>query len=167
MLASLKPSFRTGLYIGLVVAVGLGLYLFQLWEAGHQVRLHSEHLLRALEKKQWSKVENFLDPAYADQWEHDRATVVTRLRQVLPYARNLRIHAREVIVRAAEGEGDWRARVTLEAEPNEVSTFIQQRVNTLDAPFELRWRRVSKKPWDWKLVRVTNPALRLPNEPGF
>lgn len=161
MLTLVRPSFRTGLFVGLVAAIALGLYLFQLWDAGNQVRLHSEHLLSALEKKQWSAVKKFLDPTYADQWGHDRALVVSRLQQVLPYAQNLHIQTRETIVRAADGEGDWRARITLEADPNEISAFILSRVNPLSEPFTLTWRHVSGKPWDWKLVRVTNPALEL------
>ncbi|HEY1583637.1 MAG TPA: hypothetical protein VGF73_11125 [Chthoniobacterales bacterium] len=35
-------------------------------------------------------------------------------------------------------------------------------VNSLTTPFELRWRRESWKPWDWKLVEVRNPGLELP-----
>ncbi len=159
----MKSTFRTGFYAGLVVAIGLGSYLFLLWEANNQVHLHSAHLLTALEKNEWSDVTEFLDPSYSDQWGHDRATVLTRLRQVLPYARHLRLQAQEVVVSAANGEGKWSAKVTLEADPNEVSTFLQERVNTLGEPFALQWRRVSWKPWDWKLVRVTNPALEIPD----
>lgn len=162
-----RPSFRTGFYLGLVVAVAWGLYLFQLWDAGNQVRLHSEHLLVALEKKDWSAVQEFLGPSYVDQWGHDRATVVSRLRQVLPYAKNLRIRAREVISHAADGEGEWRARITLEADPNEVSALILARINPLQEPFTLTWRRASGKPWDWKLVRAANPALQLSDAAGF
>jgi len=160
---SLKSTFRPGFYAGLLLAVGLGLYLLQLWDAGNQVRLHSTHLLTALEKDKWSDVTDFLDPSYSDQWGHDRATVLARLQQVLPYARNLRLRAQEVVVSAASGEGKWIAHITLEADPNEVSTFLQERVNTLGEPFALQWRRVSWKPWDWKLVRVTNPALEIPD----
>jgi len=35
---------------------------------------------------------------------------------------------------------------------------------SLGAPFELQWRRISGKPWDWKLIRVSNPELQLPSE---
>ncbi len=161
MLTFMRTSFRTGLLAGLIGAIVLGLYLFQLWDAENQVRLHSEHLLVALEKKQWTAVNEFLDPTYEDQWGHDRALVVSRLQQILPYARNLHIRPREVIAQGADGSGTWRARITLEADPNEVSAFILSRVNPLAEPFTLTWRHASRKPWDWKLVRVINPALEL------
>ncbi len=167
MFSSWRFSFRTGLTVGTLAGIAVGLYLFQLWDAEKQVRLHSEHLLLALEEKQWSALNAFLDPTYADQWGHDRATVITRLQQVLPYARHLRIHTREVISHAAGENGEWRARITLEAEPNEVSAIILSRINPLAEPFTLTWRRASGKPWDWKLVRAANPALELPSAGAF
>jgi hypothetical protein len=43
---------------------------------------------------------------------------------------------------------------------------IKHRVNSLSAPFQLQWRRQSSKPWDWKLVRVSNRELKIDSE-GF
>ncbi len=120
-MSALNPSFRNGLYGRLLIAFCLGLYLFQLWEPAKQVRLHSEHLLGALEKKDWSRVGDFVDASYADQWGHDRAELLTRLRQVLPYARNLHLVAREAIAQGEDGRGRWHARLTVEADPNEIS----------------------------------------------
>ena len=158
----LRVSFRTGFCLGLLLAAVIGLYLYWLWEPQHQVRLHSAHLIEALEDNDWAETGEFLDTSYADQWGHDRGLLLTRLRQVLTYARHLRI---ETIgtprVDASSAEAVWAARITIEADPNEVSTFIKERINPLEEPFELRWRHQSGKPWDWKLVRVTNPSLEL------
>ena len=107
------------------------------------------------------KSATFLDPSYTDQWGHDRNTLLARLRQVLPYARHLRLHPEQVRIVAARDAGEWRARITLEADPNEVSTIIRERVNSLEEPFTLQWSQVSWKPWDWRLVRVTNPGLDI------
>ncbi len=157
------PTFRAGLYGGLLVAVVLGLYLFQLWDTEQQIRLHTAHLMTALEKNNWSAVGEFLDPSYSDQWGHDRAMLLERLQQVLPYARHLHLRTETPVIHAANGEGEWSARVTVEADPNEVSAMIQERVNPLQEPFNLKWRHASWKPWDWKLISVTNPALDLPD----
>ena len=156
-----KSTFRVGFVAGLLSALALGVYLFLLWSAANQVELHTTHLLTALEKNDWSEVGEFLDPSYADQWGHDRETLLTRLRQVLPYARHLRLHPAEVRIVATGNEGEWRGRVNLEADPNELSTIIRERINSLEEPFTLQWRQVSWKPWDWRLVRVTNPALEI------
>ena len=41
---------------------------------------------------------------------------------------------------------------------------VIERVNRLTKPFELHWRHESWRPWDWKLVQVSNPALELRDE---
>jgi hypothetical protein len=45
---------------GLLVALLLGLWLAQLWSAEMQVRLHSEHLLRQIEKRNWTAAGEFV-----------------------------------------------------------------------------------------------------------
>jgi len=156
-----NDNFRHGFYAGLLVAAVLGIYLFQLWQPERQVTLHSANLIEALEENDWSDLADFIADNYEDRWGHDRAVVLLRLREVLSYAPNLQIEAIGVAARADDQEGTWSARIQVEADPNEVTALIKGRVNPLDAPFELQWRRQSWKPWDWKLVRVDNPALEL------
>jgi len=40
--------------------------------------------------------------------------------------------------------------------------LLNERINKLPAPFELEWHHLSRKPWDWKLVRVSNSAFQIP-----
>jgi hypothetical protein len=155
-------TFRAGFIAGAVVAVIAGAWCFLLWQPEQQVALHSEHLMRAIEAKGWSRVEQALAVDYEDQWGQDRATALSRLRQVLSYSRNTRVEVSGAVIRVAEREGSWRARITFTAEPNEITDLIRTRVNALEEPFELGWRRQSWKPWDWKLVRVGNPGLEIP-----
>ena len=56
----------------------------------------------------------------------------------------------------------WIAKITVEGAEGEVMAEVKERVNSLATPFELEWRRVSAKPWDWKLTRVSNPDLQIP-----
>ena len=163
----IRPAFRNGFYAGALAAVIAGIFLFQLWQSDRQVHLHSVHLAAALEEKDWGDAAEFLAPDYADQWGHDREMVLVRLQQVLHYAQNLRIDAQQTITRAGDGEGTWNARIRIKADDNEIATIVKQRVNALEEPFELRWRQQSWKPWDWKLVRVSNSALELPTGGGF
>jgi len=159
----IRPAFSNGFYAGALAALILGIYLFQLWQPERQVHLHSTHLATALEENDWAEVASFLAADYHDQWGHDRATVLTNLRQVLHYARNLRIEAQRTITIANGREGSWSSRIAIAANDNEVAAMIKARINVLEEPFELSWRRESWKPWDWKLVRVSNPALELPS----
>jgi hypothetical protein len=74
---------------------------------------------------------------------------------------NARIDAGDPQVRTENLKGYWTARITINGSAGEFAAAIQQRVNSLTAPFELEWRRQSSKPWDWKLVSVRNPALEI------
>ena len=159
----LRMSFRNGFIAGALLALGIGAWLFLLWQPEHQVALHSEHLMRAIEAKKWSRIEAAVAVYYQDQWRHDRALALARLRQVLSFSRNPRLAVSGPAVRVTERDGYWRAHIRFEADPNEVTDLIRSRVNALDQPFELHWRRQSWKPWDWKLASVSNPALEVPN----
>src|SRR5438552_2667719 len=86
-------SFRKGFYAGLVLAAALAIWLWQLWQPAHQVELHSEHLIAAVQSKNWSAVGDFLDEAYRDQWNQDRSIVLSRLREVFRFAQHLHIQA--------------------------------------------------------------------------
>jgi len=50
----------------------------------------------------------------------------------------------------------------IDGDRSEMMELLKERVNSLATPFELEWRQVSAKPWDWKLVRVSNSALEIP-----
>ena len=155
-------SFRNGFCAGIVLALIIGGWLFWLWQPEHQVRLHNEHLLAAVEAKDWSKLGELVDASYQDQWGNDRSLLLTRLREILSYARHLRIDALGVGVRRADHAAECSARITIGADTNELTTFIKDRVNPLESPFVFKWRHGSSKPWDWKLTRVSNEALELP-----
>ena len=158
-------AFRNGVYLAATGAVALGPFLLWLWQPERQVEKHSAHLLNAIEHKDWTKVATFVGEDYRDQWNHDRATVLERIREVFRYARGAGISAIAPAVRIEDRRGDWKARITITGDDqNEVVVAIKARVNGLQTPFELEWRRVSGKPWDWQLVAVRNPELVVPSE---
>jgi len=154
-------SFRTGFYAGLVVAVIWGIYLARLWQGQRQVELHSVHLLAAIEKHDWKAAGEFVGGDYRDQWGNDRALLLERLREVFRALPNARIESKDVSVQTSNGRGSWTARITVKS-TGEFADFIQNRVNSLESPFEFEWKRGATWPWDWKLVAVRNPALEIP-----
>lgn len=151
-------SFRFAFWSALLLALFLGVFLLQLWQPNRQVRLHSEHLLRAFENKDWKRVEQFVAADYHDQWNNDRERLLERSNEVLRYLRNVHFVASEVSTQ----NGHWQARITVHGNANELMSEVQSRVNTLATPFDLEWRRASGKPWDYELVRVTNSGLTIP-----
>lgn len=159
-------TFRNGFIVGAVLAVIVAGYLIFLWQADHQVELHTAHLLHKLEKHDWTGIENAIAQDYRDEWGDDRERLLMRLREVLRFTRNLEITASAPDVFPEGRDRQWSARVQVDGDDNEVMSEIKQRVNSLSAPFQLQWRRQSSKPWDWKLVRVSNRELKIDSE-GF
>ncbi len=157
MLSAFKNSFIAGAIVALV----FGLWLAQLWRAENQVRLHSEHFLRQIEKRNVAAAGDFLAQDYHDDWGQDRALLLSRLRLVLQSFSSLTITATGPQVTLHSSAATWSAPIQLEGAGGEFAPQIIGRVNSLTKSFELHWRHESWHPWDWKLVEVSNPALEL------
>ena len=158
--------FRNGFYRGLSIAVLIGLFLFRLWQPERQIRCHTENLFHAIEYKNWEKMADFIGNDYQDQWGHDHARVIERSREVFLYLRRVQIGSSSVTVRIDNHRAQWSGKIIIEADQNEVAALVKERVNSLTTPFELEWTRLSAKPWDWKLSRVTNASLEIPVDQG-
>ena len=125
------------------------------------MELHADHFLRAVEAHDWKAMENAIAADYGDDWGDDRERVLERMREVLQFTRHLRIQAIAPITTVEDSRGSWKARIKIEGDDNEVMAEIRQRINPLTTPFKLEWRRQSTKPWDWKLIHVSNRELVL------
>jgi len=155
-------SFRGGFYVGLALALCIGLYLVWLWRPERQIRRHTENFLHAIEHKNWTAAGDFIGSDYRDQWGDDRARVLERMREGFGYVRGIQIYASNTTVRIEPRRAKWIGKITIDGDEGEVMDALKERVNSLVTPFELEWRRLSAKPWDWKLVRVSNSALQIP-----
>ena len=153
-------TFRNGFYAGVIIAVAWGAYLFRLWQPQRQIELHNRHLLEQIEEHDWKAVGEFIGENYQDRWGNDRKLLLERLPQVFRALGKTRIEASAVAVRREEGRGYLTAKVTVTG-TGELADYIQNRVNSLEAPFEFEWQPGATWPWDWKLVAVRNPALEI------
>jgi len=157
----MSVNFRNGFYAGLLVAAIAGIWLATLWQPERQIRLHTAHLFSQIEKKNWRSVGDFFGDDYQDQWGNDHSRALERIRTVFRAIPNARIEASGAQVRTENSRGFWQAKITVKGGASEFATLIEERVNSLPAPFELEWRSGSSKPWDWKLVCVRNEALEI------
>jgi hypothetical protein len=160
--APVTITFRGGFYGGLALAVCVGLYLVWLWRPEHQVRLHTENFFHAIDHRNWETAADFIGNDYQDQWGDDRARVLERMREGFRWVRGSRIIASNVSVKAETRRAVWIGKITLYSSDDGVMEVLDQRINKLPTPFELEWHRLSGKPWDWKLVRVSNSAFEIP-----
>ena len=156
----MRVDFRIGLFVALGATIAIGLYCFWLWQQERQINRHTENLFHRIEQKNWTGVADLIAPDYADQWGNDRALVLERIRLVLGSG-HLRINVSDTNCKIDNGVGLWRGRIVIDGDETELIAFAKERVNSLTTPFQLQWRHVSRKPWDWKLVRVTNTELEI------
>jgi len=155
-------SFRGGFYAGLTLAVCIGLYLVWLWRFLFNVTPPTENFFHAIEHKDWTAAADFIGSDYHDQWADDRARLLERMREGFRWVRGPRIIASNPSVQVETLRAIWTSKIVLYSTDNDVMELLDERVNALPAPFELEWHRLSGKPWDWKLVRVSNSALKMP-----
>ena len=155
-------SFRGCFYVGLGATVCIALFLIWLWRPERQVKRHTENFFHAIEHKDWTAAGSFIGNDYQDQWRDDRARVIERMRDGFRYVRGVRINAFSVTVKVQVRRAEWTGRIWIDGVQSELMESLKERVNLLPTPFELEWRRFSGKPWDWKLVRVSNSALEIP-----
>lgn len=155
-------TFRYSFYGGLILAVIVGVWLVRLWEAENQVRLHTEHLLGQIEERDWAGAGDFLAVSYHDDWGDDRQRMINRLRLGVRFFSNLTITPTGTQIHLQEETATWSARIQLAGSGSEMAPEAVEEINRLTTPFELRWKKQSWKPWDWKLVQVRNSELQLP-----
>jgi hypothetical protein len=78
--------------------------------------------------------------------------------------RGSRIIPSNVSVNAEGRRAAWTDKIVVYSTGDGVMELLDQRVNKLPTPFELEWHRLSGKPWDWKLVRVSNSGFEIPGD---
>ncbi|MGE5215095.1 MAG: hypothetical protein ACM3NN_15560 [Nitrospirota bacterium] len=155
-------TLRQAIIAVLAAAVSIGLFLLWLWRPEHQVRVHTEHFFHAIDGRNWETVAQFIGLDYRDQWDQDRTRVLERLREGFGWVRGSTITAPAGSVQVQTPRATWSGKINIYSSDDGVMQLLDERVNRLPAPFELEWHHVSGKPWDWKLVRVSNPAFQIP-----
>jgi hypothetical protein len=152
---------------GTALVISVGVYLFWLWRPEHQVRLHTENLFHAIDGRNWESVADFIGEEYRDQWDDDRPRLLERMREGFRWVRGSRITVRDPIVHVESPRAIWLGKINVYSSDDGVMQLLDERLNRLPAPFELEWHHVSGKPWDWKLVRVSNPAFQVPADMSY
>jgi hypothetical protein len=95
------------------------LFLIRLWQPERQINLHTENLFRKIEQKNWTAVSDFIGADYSDEWADDRAILLTRMREVFCYLRNVRIAVVDPNVTVEQDHGIWRGKVTINGDGGE------------------------------------------------
>lgn len=147
--------------------VAAALYAAWLWQPGRQVRLHTVHFLKAVERRKWDTAGGFVAEHYSDRWGHDKENVLRDARAVFQQFLFLTIQSDPESASLTGRDAEIRAPVKIAGQGGPVADYVIGKVNTLRAPFVFAWTRRSWKPWDWQLVRIDHPELEIETERGF
>jgi hypothetical protein len=143
-------------------AVLLLLFCLRLWQPERQVLKHNEHLLKAASHRDWKRVAEFIDEKYGDRWGHDKTSALSDSREVLGQFFILDLTGESSDCAADGGVGTVVCRLKMAGRGSPLAEAAMDEVNALKTPFTFQWTRQSWKPWDWKLTRVDNPQLNVP-----
>lgn len=151
-----------------IVLVLLGLLLvWGLWKVvvvfgrseEEVVRAAQGELLRAVERRDWHAVGEFLTLDYTDEGGHNRETAVEDGRQALATFYTLTIKEKVSEVRLEDGKATVAATIRLEGTGAGVSQFVLSTVNGMTGPWFFFWRKEGRWPWDWKVERIHQERL--------
>jgi hypothetical protein len=146
-------------FAGIFVAAALWL---RWWlQPERQIPRAQARLLSAIERRDFSAMEALLAADYRDRWQHDRATVVERSREIFGQFMTLTIEHEFRGLRADGGNFLLAEKITLKGFGGPLATAARDEVNVLSQPFVMEWR-LRGKPWEWELKSVTQPELELP-----
>jgi len=143
------------------LTLALVLYSAWLWQPARQVRLHTAHLLKAVEGRRWKKVDSFIADNYSDRWNHDKEFVLRESSEVFSQFLFPMIESRPLSCSISGSTGVTRDLVMIAGGGSPVAQIVTERVNRLRQPFVFTWERASWKPWDWRLTRFDQPELDI------
>jgi hypothetical protein len=144
------------------VLIAGALWLAWLWQPERQMRLHTAGLLRGIERRSWSKVQDQLADRYSDRWGYDKPFVLSGLRQVFGSFIFVKIEHQVLTLDAATGRVTARVKISGQGSP--VAQYVMGKVNGLSEPFTFMWEK-RDRPWNWQLTGVDHPSLDPDAEP--
>jgi hypothetical protein len=158
-------DFKRLALAGIAALLALALWLAWLWQPERQLRLHTAGLLKAIERRNWSKVQGLLADNYSDRWGHDKGFVVEGLQQAFGGFVFLTVEHQPIGFNVPAGRVVERVKVS--GQGSVIAQYVMVKLNGLTDPFTFVWRQQSGKPWDWQLIAVDHPTFDPDKEPQF
>jgi hypothetical protein len=150
-----------------LVGIAVVLSLLHRWQPENQVRIRFQAFLSEMGSRDWDDAGVFIDSSYSDRWGFTKEIVLRESREVLTHFLSVEIQAESPIVAVHGDSATVRGKIRLVGSASTpLGEMAKSEVNRLEEPFEFEWRRMSWKPWDWKLVQVNHPDLN-PDQYGL
>ena len=139
--------------------MALTLFLLWLWQPERQVRLHTSHFLKKVERRNWDGVRKVMAENYRDRWEHDKTSAIADAREAFRQFLFVTVENRTTSCQMAPDSGNTRTVIRISGSGGPVAQLVMERVNTLREPFTFTWRKAGWQPWNWELTSVDQPEL--------
>ncbi len=152
---------KTALLLGAIL-LGAALWLRWWLQPERQVPRAQARLLSAIERRDFEAMSAMLAGDYRDRWQQDKATVLSRSREVFGQFATLTIEHEMRGLRAESSRWFLTEKIRLKGLGAPLAMFARDTVNGLREPFVMEWHQRSGKPWDWELKSVAQPELELP-----
>lgn len=132
------------------------------WMPSAQVQKKTGQLLTAAGDRNWKSVGRFMSDEYRDAWGLDKEAALRLAGEAGRHFFALVITpAGEPVVVPDGDRMIWRGRLVFGGRGNAVGEAMLSRASEFREDFVFAWRRESWKPWDWKLVSVSQPELNI------
>ncbi|HEY3897181.1 MAG TPA: hypothetical protein VGM54_01115 [Chthoniobacter sp.] len=153
--------FRKYALAAVAVLVLWALWLLWLWQPERQVRLHTTHFLKKVERRNWPGAGAFVAEDYSDRWGLTKTTALQDAQEVFQQFIFLTIENRTDNCEILGNEGTAHTLVKVSGKGGPIGEVVMERVNGLRAPFSFTWRHVGKAPWRWELIRIDQSELNI------
>jgi len=145
------------LAIGLLAATGFAVVEFQ---SERQLNKAFERMISAVEARDWKRVEAMTAADYTDQWGMNRTQALEIGSEILRHFFVVEITISDVSLSVGDGvPGEVRALLRVSGNGTAIAQSVMTEANQLQQPFIFQWRKASWKPWDWRLVSVSQSEV--------
>jgi hypothetical protein len=145
----------------------LALWLLWLWQPERQVRLHTTHFLKKVERRNWEAAGVFMAEDYSDRWGLNKTTALQDAREVFQQFVFLTIENRTDNCEIRGNEGTAQTVVKVSGKGGPIGEAVMETVNGLRAPFVFTWRKSGQAPWKWELIHIDQSELNIDPNVSF
>jgi hypothetical protein len=149
-----------------VVLALWALWLVWLWQPERQVRLHTTHFLKKVERRDWAAIQSFMADDFTDRWGHNKVSALQDAHEIFAQFLFLTIENHTLDCEKQGSAITAHTTLKISGQGSPLGPLITEKLNTLHEPFAFTWRR-SGAPWHWQLIRVDQSELNIEANSAF
>ncbi len=153
---------RSWLWAGFWMAAAAGAVgLLLVFSPGRQLGKAFTRLVDAAENRDWKTVRSLMAEDYRDQWGMDRDQAIALAAEGFRHFLVLEISPSDPRISWGGRGARIDVQLALTGRGTAIGEAILEHARTLHDDFRFAWQRKSWKPWDWKLVSITQREIEI------